>query len=378
LDFRLPEIHPAGMKILLMMMALQSLNLAVFAWLDRAAWLRIFTLRQQLAVYKHKSKKPMVRNADRFFWSLLSKVWRDWKSELIFVKPETVIRWRERKFREFWRNKSQRKPGGPAIPNEHIDFIRRISSDHPEYGEDRVALELEVKFGIRHACSTVRRYMVKKRPGPTDSQAWRSFLKNQAKAIWSCDFFVQHTVGFRVLYVVVVMEIASRKVMHLHVTEHPTLEWTKQQIRNVCFEGQPKFLLHDNDGKFGQFGRPLIVENAGKRVSCRSALDEWLWQEMGIRGIPTPYGAPNAAAHAERMIGTLRRECLDRMLIWNERHLRCVLTEIIDWYNHSRVHQALNGIPDPDPVLAEPKPAGGRLVAMPVLNGLHHDYRLAA
>ncbi len=204
---------------------------------------------------------------------------------MILVKPETVIRWRERKFREFWRKKSQNRPGRPAIPNEHIDFIRRISSDHPEYGEDRIALELEVKFGIRHACSTVRRYMVKRRLGPRDSQAWRSFLKNQAKAMWSCDFFVQHTVGFQVLYVFVVMEIASRKVIHLHVTDHPTLEWTKQQIRNVCFEEQPKFLLHDNDGKFGQFGRPLRVENAGKWVSCRSAFDEWLWQEMGIRGI---------------------------------------------------------------------------------------------
>jgi putative transposase len=241
-----------------------------------------------------------------------------------------------------------------------------------------IALELEVKFGIRHACSTVRRYMVKRRPGPADSQAWRSFLKNQAKAMWSCDFFVQHTVGFRVLYVFVVMEIASRKIIHLHGTDHPTLEWTEQQIRNACFEEQPKFLLHDNDGKFGQFGRPLRVENAGKKVSCRSAFDMWLWQEIGIRGIAIPYGVPNAAAHMERLIGTLRRECLDRMLIWNVRHLRCVLSEFVAWYNHGGVHQGLNGIPDPDSALAAPKPAGGRLVAIPVLNGLHHDYRLAA
>ena len=366
------------MQVLLTIAVVQSLNLAIFAWFNRAAWVRILVLRQQLVVYKRKSKKPMVRNGDRFFWSLLSKIWRDWKSELIFVKSETVIRWRERKFREFWRKKSQRKPGRPAIPNEHIDFIRRISSDHPEYGEDRIALELEVKFGIRHACSTVRRYMVKGRLGPTDSHTWRSFLKNQAKGMWSCDFFVQHTVGFRVLYVFVVMEIANRKVIHTHVTEHPTLEWTKQQIRNACFEEQPRFVLHDDDGKFGQFGRPLRVENAGKRVSCRSALDVWLWREMGIRGIPIPYGSPNAAAHIERLIGTLRRECLDRMLIWNERHLRCVLKEFVNWYNHARVHQSLSGIPDPDPALAGPKPASGRLVAIPVLNGLHHDYRLAA
>jgi len=373
------------MKILLMMVVLQSLNLVVFARGNRAAWMRILALRQQLAVYQRKSKKPLLRNRDRLFWSLLSKVWRDWRSELILVKPETVIRWRERKFREFWRRKSQGRPGRPSIPNEHINFIRRISSDHPEYGEDRIALELEVKFGICHACSTVRKYMVERSLGPTDSQAWRSFLKNQAQAMWSCDFFVQHTVGFRVLYIFVVMELANRKIIHLHVTDHPTLEWTKQQIRNACLEDQPKFLLHDNDGKFGPLGRPFLVENAGKKVPCRSAYDVWLWQEMGIRGIPIPYGAPNAAAHMERLIGTLRRECLDRMLIWNERHLRCVLNEFIHWYNHGRVHQGLNGIPDPDPALAGPKPLGGRLVAIPVLNGLHklsqlrhYDYRMDA
>jgi putative transposase len=361
-----------------MIIVVQFLNLVIFAWFNRVVWVRILALRQQLAVYKRRSKRPLLKNRDRLFWSLISRRWRDWRSELIIVKPESVIRWRERRFREYWRKKSQGKPGRPTIPNEHIAFIRRISSDHPEYGEDRIALELEVKFGIRHSSSTVRRYMVERRPGPTDSQAWRSFLKNQAKAIWACDFFTQHTVRFHVLYIFIVMELASRKVIHLHVTDHPTLEWTRQQIRNSCFEEQPKFLLHDNDGKFGQFGRPVQVENAGKKVSRRSAYDEWLWQEMSIRGIAIPFGAPNAAAHIERLIGTLRRECLDRMLIWNEPHLRHVLGKFVGWYNHGRVHQGLNGIPDPDPALAEPKPAAGRLVAISLFKGLHHDYRLAA
>jgi len=303
---------------------------------------RVLALRQQLAVYKRKAKRPRLRNLDRLFWSLLSRIWR------------------------------------PAIPREHIAFIRRISSDHPEYGEDRIALELEIKFGIRHSPTTIRKYMVKRRPDPRDPQAWRTFPRNQAEGIWTCDFFVQHTIRFHAFYVLVVMELASRKIVCLNVTAHPTLEWTKQQIRNASFEEQPKFLLHDNDGKFGQFGRPVQVERAGKQVSCRSALDVWLWRVMGIRGIPTPHGAPNAAAHIERAIGTLRRECLDHMLIWNERHLKQALAEFIAWYNGGRVHQGLNGIPDPDPVLAEPKPVSGRLVAIPVLNGLHHDYRLVA
>jgi putative transposase len=366
------------MKTLILLGIIQSLNLAVFLWFHRVAGLRILVLRQQLIVYKRTAKKPMLKNRDRLFWSLLSRIWNDWASELIYVKPETVIRWRNRKFREFWRKKSQIKSGRPTIAKEHIAFIRRISTDHPEYGEDRIALELEVKFGIHHACSTIRRYMLEKRPGTTDSQTWRNFLKNQAKALWCCDFFVQQTVGFRVLYVFVVMELSSRKIVYFHIADQPTLEWTEQQLRNACFDSQPKFLLHDNDGKFGQFGRPRRLEMEGKSISCRSALDVWLRQEMGIRGVATPYGAPNAAAHIERLIGTLRRECLDRMLIWNEGHLRCVLKEFVNWYNHARVNQGLNGIPDPDPKLAGPKPKNGKLVAIPLLNGLHHDYRLAA
>jgi putative transposase len=171
------------MKTLLLITVIQSLTLAVFAWFHRTAGMRILVLRQQLAVYKRRSKKPLLRSTDRLFWSLLSRIWRDWTSELILVRPETVVRWRKRKFPEFWSRLSQGRPGRPPIPGEHIEFIRRISSDHPEYGEDRIALELEVKFGIRHACSTVRRYMVKRAAGPRDSQAWRSFLKNQAKAI---------------------------------------------------------------------------------------------------------------------------------------------------------------------------------------------------
>lgn len=171
--------------------------------------------------------------------------------------------------------------------------------------------------------------------------------------------------------------LESREIVYCAETENPTLEWMKQQVRNACYEEQPRFLIHDNDGKFGQYGRPLGVEAHGRKVSCRCALDAWLWGVMGIRGIPIPYGAPNAAAYIERVIGTMRRECLDVMLIWNERHLHAILKEFIGWYNRGRVHQGLHGIPNPDPAIAE-RPENGKLVALPVLNGLHHDYRLAA
>ena len=207
---------------------------------------------------------------------------------------------------------------------------------------------------------------------------WRTFLKNQADAIWTCDFCVQYTVRFTALYVFVIMELGSRKVVHVNVTEHPTLAWVKQQIRDAAFETQPKFLLHDNDGIFGQLGRPVAVKVYGKPHSCRSNFDVWLAETRGIRGIPTPYHAPNAAAHIERFMGTLRRELLDQILVWNEGQLRAVVTEFVQtWYNSSRVHQGIHGIPDPDPELSATKPANGKLVARPILNGLHHDYRLA-
>jgi transposase InsO family protein len=211
------------------------------------------------------------------------------------------------------------------------------------------------------------------------SQTWSTFLKNQASAIFCCDFFVEHTVGLRAIYVFVVMHLASRKIVHFNTTEHPTLPWIKQQVRNACFDNdEPKFLLHDNDGCFGQFGKPKRVDRDGKAVSCRSALDEWLWETMGIRGIATPYSAPNANAHCERLIGTLRRCCLDHFLVWSERHLYKVLAEMVRWYNTARVHQGLHGIPDPDPELEKPVPTCAKVIAIPVLGGLHFDYRRTA
>ena len=246
------------------------------------------------------AKKPILGNRDRLIWSLLSRVWKDWASELIFVNPETVIRWRKRKFREFWRKKSQNRPGRPAIFHEHIAFIRRISSDHPESGEDRIALELEVKFGIHHACSAVRRYMVKRRPKPTDSQAWRSFLKNQAKAMWSCDFFVQHTVLFQGLYVFVVMEPASRKVIHFHVTDHPILEWTNQQTRNVCFEEQLFILQPEN------FESAILPEMAIE-TECRPNLPE------------LENGKGNGIAQAPVLVG-MAQENVFRLFLFARKH----------------------------------------------------------
>ena len=220
--------------------------------------------------------------------------------------------------------------------------------------------------------------MVKPSRPRRDSQTWRTFLKNQAGAIWACDFCVQHTVKFTALYIFVIMELGSRKVVQVGVTDYPSQAWVRQQVRNAVFDGSPKFFLHDNDGIFGQLGKPVSKMVNGKKVSCRSSFDLWLAEAIGVRGVPTPNHAPNANSFCERFIGTLRRELLDRVLVWNEAQLRVLLAEYIRWFNAGRVHQGLHGIPDPDPDLALPKPANGRLVAKPILGGLHHDYRLVA
>ena len=313
------------MEMLLVVAAGQTLNTLVFVWSRRELLASNLVLRQQLTVFKRTHPRPALRDGDRLFWSFLSRVWKDWRAALIIVKPDTVIRWQKKRFRDYWRRKSRPGPGRPPIEQQHIEFIRRISGDHPDYGEDKIALELELKFGIKHSEATIRKYMVKAQGPRRPSQGWSTFLKNQADAIWTCDFCVQYTIRFTGLYIFVVMELGSRRIVHINVTAHPNQAWVRQQIRDATFEDQPKFLIHDNDGIFGQLGRPTIAEVNGKKVSCRSSLDLWLAQAMDIRGIPIPYGAPNAQAHIERFMGTLRRELLDRILIWNERQLRTTL-----------------------------------------------------
>ncbi len=329
-------------RMLIQLMAMM-LTLVRTLFADKANLaLENLALRQQLVVLQRKTPRPRLDDFDRAFGAGLKEHFSAWAlrlrsgqaDALIIVKPETVIGWHRNAFRHHWAKKCAGRPGRPPIPTEHIDFIRRISGDHPEYGEDRIALELELKLGIRHSAATVRKYMVKGiGPGRARSpQSWSTFLKNQASAIWTCDFCVQRTVKFTALYIFVVMELGSRKVMHINVTAHPTQEWVRQQIRTASYEKQPKFLLHDNDGMFGQLGKPASVEVSGKRVSCRSGLDVWLAETQGIRGIPAPYHAPNAQAHIERFNETLRRELLDHILVWNESQLRAITAEYIRWY----------------------------------------------
>ena len=299
---------------------------------------------------------------------------------MVIVKPATVIAWHRKGYRAYWWAKSRAgRVGRPRIPRKHIDFISRISQEHPEWGEDRISEELSAKFGVSHSGSTVRRYMVSRRKGPRGDQTWRTFIKNHAKQVWSCDFVTQYTALFSTVYVLVIMEIGSRRVTQVGVTTSPTLEWVKQQMRDATpYDATPRFLVHDNDGIFGQFKRKVTVEKNGKKRSYRCALDLWLREVIGIEGLPIPYGAPNANPHIERFARTLRVEALNHFIFLSEEDVRRVVMEFIRYYNGARPSQAIHAIPDPYPELREPPPTDGELVGLPVLGGLHHDYRLTA
>ena len=252
------------------------LLVSLLAWVLRAVFtsrrslvLENPALRQQLAAYARTQKQPRPKPGERAFWVALSKLWRDWPSSLLLVKPATVVAWHRRGYRRYWTWKCG-KPGRPRIPAEHIVFIRRISTDHPEWGEDRIAEELALKLGVTHSTSTIRRYMVRLR-GPRGGQTWRTFIRNHADQIFAVDFLTQYTALFTTVYLFVVMHVASRRIVLINATTNPGLAWVKQQIRQVTEWAKcPRFLLHDNDGIYGQYHQRRVDRKSTRLNSSHS------------------------------------------------------------------------------------------------------------
>ncbi len=235
-----------------------------------------------------------------------------------------------------------------------------------DVGEERIADELKLKLGIRVSPRTVRKYLNRQRPGGgSHDQDWNAFVRNQAKAIVACDFFISITLTFRVLYVFVAMEIGSRRILHCNVTDHPTAEWTVQQFREVLADVHPyRFVIHDHDSIFSP------------------SLDLML-NDFGVRVLKTPVQAPKAMPSANDSLGPSAGSVWNYIIPMNERHLRLILKEFVAYYNRGRPHSAL-GPGTPEPIQAS-VPAGGhrhqlppghRISSKPVLGGLHHDYRL--
>ena len=323
-------------------------------------------LRKQLAIYQERQIRPgRIDPATRITLVVLSKLC-DWRSALVIVQPATLIRWHRMGFRLFWRWKS--RPGRPKIPLELRSLIRRMAVDNPRWGEERIANELLLKLGIQISPRTVRKYMPK-RPGgkPRGDQRWATFIRNHAKAIVACDFCIAITATFQMLYVLVVIGHETRKLLHVNVTAHPTAAWTLQQLRHAIPGGSEyRFLIHDRDGIFS------------------TELDRSI-RKLGLRVLKTPYRAPKANAMCERVIGTMRRECLDWLIPLSEAHLRKIVKEWAEHYNQARPHSSLGpGVPDPPKGIPVSLQVNGhavgetlRVVARSVLSGLHHEYSLA-
>jgi transposase InsO family protein len=253
------------------------------------------------------------------------------------------------------------------VPIDLRQLIEHMAVANPTWGEERIAGELLLKLGLRVSPRTVRQYMPSGGGSGTRpiSQRWTTFVRNHARAVLACDFLVAVTVRFRVLYVFVVLDVGTRRIVHWNVTEHPTAEWTQQQFRMVAPGDQPhRFLIHDRDSVFSP------------------AIDEML-TSTGLTVLKTPARSPQANAHCERLIGTIRRECLDWLIPLSDRHLRKILHEWVAHYNRGRPHASLGpGIPDPSSVRVTTQshrhrlPAGHRVSSRSILGGLHHEYQL--
>jgi transposase InsO family protein len=312
-------------------------------------------LRHQLHVLRRQRPGRLrLFTFDRLLWVWLYRLWPRCLEVMVLVKPATVIQWHRQGFRLFWRRRS--KSGRPSVELEIRDLIRQMSSANPLWGAPRIHGEL-LKLGIEISQATVAKYMVRRRGTP--SQNWRTFLRNHAEGIAAIDMFVVASASFRLLYVMIILAHDRRKIVRTAVTEHPTAAWLSRQVTEAFpWDTAPRYLLRDRDGSYGS--------SLCNRVEA-----------TGITEVITAPRSPWQNAYVERVIGSIRRECLDHIVIFNERHLRRVLSSYIDYYQCTRTHLSLDkDCPNSRPIQHR---SVGRVVAIPKVGGLHHRYeRLAA
>ena len=307
-------------------------------------------LRHQVVVLQRKLRgRVEFTNGDRLFFVLLYRWLPSVLRAIVIVRPETVLRWHRAGFRRYWRWKSQRQGGRPPISAELRALIRRMSLENVLWGAPRIQGEL-LKLGFSVAQSTVARYMVK--TDDPSGQGWSTFLRNHAPQIAAMDLFVVPTIGFVQLYALVIVRLARRELVWIEVTRHPTAEWIAQQVTEAFpWNEAPRYLVRDQDGIYGAIVRRRL-------------------HAMGIRDRPIAPGSPWQNGYAERLIGTIRRECVDHLIAFSEAHLRRILREYAAYYNVARTHRAL----DLDASVHRAVQSTGTITSRPVLGGLHHQY----
>ena len=310
----------------------------------------ILTLRHQLNVLRRKSPKRLAfSNFDRLIFAGLYRIAPRIVNALVIIVPETVIRWHRAGFRSFWRWKSRCRGGRPKVPLEIRQLIRAMSLANPLWDAPRIHGEL-LKLGVDVGQTSVAKYMARHRRPP--SQGWKAFLRNHADGIASMDLFVVPTLSFRLLYGLLILRHGRRQILWLGVTAHPSAEWMARQLTDACgWERPPRYIIRDRDFVYGEiFTRRL--------------------RAMGIRDRPTAPQSPWQNGHTERLIGSIRRECLDHVVVFGERHLRQVLLSYMHYYNSARTHLSLNK----DAPVPRAVQAVGRILPTPILGGLHHRY----
>jgi len=291
---------------------------------------------------------------------LLARQVRAWRQVLLIVQPETLRRWHRAGFRLFWGHRS--KPVSPRrrVAPEIVALIQQLAHENRLWGAERIRGEL-IKLGVRVCKRTVQKYMRQVRGPQPRGQTWAAFLRNHGRHIWACDFLQTFDLFFRPIFAFFIVEVASRRVVRVAVTRHPTDAWAAQQLREATPFGQhPKHLLRDNDSKFGP---------ACARVA----------QASGIEVVRIAYRAPRMNAIVERFLGSVRRECLDHLIILGDRHLERVLTEYTQYFNLERPHQGLGQqLPEPTEAPVGYDALALRVRSVPILGGLHHAYHRAA
>ena len=315
----------------------------------------LLAVRHQLHVLERtRPRRVRLSALDRWLWVWLSRLWSEWRRVLVIVEPATVVAWHRRGVRLFWTWKSRHRTGRPPVPREVRELIRTMSQTNPLWGAPRIHGEL-LKVGINVSQATVAKYMPRHRRPP--SQTWKTFLANHVGQIMAADFIVVPTATCRLLFVLVILAHERRRVIHIAVTDRPTAAWTAQQLREAFpFGSAPRYLLRDRDHAFADWSQTA--------------------KAMDIHEVVTAPRSPWQNAYVERFIGSVRRECLDHVIVCSKTGLRRTLQAYTAYYLRSRTHLALNkDAPVSRPVIG---PAEGTIVAVPQVGGLHHRYERRA
>jgi transposase InsO family protein len=308
-------------------------------------------LRQQLTVLRRNMHgRVRLTSGDRLFFAQLYRWFPSILRIITIVRPETLVRWHRAGFRRYWIWKSRLRGGRPPIGAELRALILRVSQENPLWGAPRIHGEL-LKLGFAVAQSTVARYVARRSYGPP-GQSWASFVRNHAPQIAAMDLFVVPTIGFNLLYAFIIVRLARRELVWVNVTARPTAEWIARQITEAFpWNEAPRYLIRDGDAIYGTVVRRRL-------------------RSMGIRDKPISAGSPWQNCFAERLIGSIRRECVDHLVVFGERHLRQILRSYALYYNEMRTHRSLNK----DAPLPRPVQPNGRIICHALVGGLHHQY----